>query len=275
MYSIQKAVHCSNSIKTKECKTICNKYATVVNKQASHRGQHTASLFVGNNLHLISIIKKPDPTSSSNKEVPRLYHSIFNIKSRTRTNIDTAGVIMTDSVYLGAVYLKSKDIIILINLDNFYSYHIVSNTWNLLKIKSPIHYRLHEPNDYSDRTDYFGYVLTPNEQNLVLFSFETIWIIDLEKMNMRKSQMDLPYTSASCYYHATIGNYNEADKILSSGYIRYCWSEDKDKMKDVRYPPMYLIKIIQKYFCDHDVHLFECGLKMRHWKTKMSNILFT
>ena len=67
---------------------------------------------------------------------------------------------------------------------------------------------------------------------------------------MRKSQMDLPYTGISCFYHATIGKYNEADKILSSGYIRDCWSEDKDKMKDVRYPPMYLIIIFSITVCN-------------------------
>ena len=62
------------------------------------------------------------------------------------------------------------------------------------------------------------------------------------------------------------------NEILSNGYVRDCWSKDKGKMRDVRYPPVCLIKIIEKYCCC-DIHLFESGGKMKHWKIELKQIL--
>ena len=243
-----------------------------------HMHIYKASLFIGDNLHLFATINIRD----SNRECPQpLRHYIFNIKNNKFKQIDT-NIDVSDS-YLGAIYIKSKHTVLLIESATIYSYHIVSRSWNLLKPNCRFWYRLHHLDTYDMgpgfdtgcKRDYFGFVLTPNERNLILVSYEAIYNIDLNKMKIRKSEIAPPYSKPGCHYHATIGDCNEEDKILSSGYIRDCWSKDKDTMKDVRYPPMYLIRIIQSYFCDHDLHLFECSITMGHWKIKMNHILAT
>ena len=98
-------------------------------------------------------------------------------------------------------------------------------------------------------------------------------IIDLENKEARLSKMRTPNQRGECYYHAILGNANIEGEIVSNGYIRDCWNKNKDEMEDVRFPPIYLIKIIEKYCCNKEVHLFESGGKMKHWKIEINQIL--
>ena len=54
---------------------------------------------------------------------------------------------------------------------------------------------------------------------------------------------------------------NDKDKIITNGYIRD-WLNNDNNMKDIRHPPIYLIKIIQTYFCDNNIHLFSSSNKI-------------
>ena len=101
--------------------------------------------------------------------------------------------------------------------------------------------------DYRLSNDQFGYLLTQNEQYLILFSDE-IWIIDLFESTIRKSKVAPPLVSGR--FHASHGYGYIDNEILSNGYIRDCWNKNKDKLQNVRYPPIYLIKIIEKYGCN-------------------------
>ena len=118
----------------------------------------------------------------------------------------------------------------------------------------------------------FGYIVTENDKYLILFSGK-IWISDLLTFKIRESSIICPIPAGSDSEeepHA-LNMGEEIDEILSCGYIRDCWSEDE--MKSLRYPPMYLIKIIKKYFCDEVIYLFENYDSMSHWKIKLNDIL--
>ena len=73
-------------------------------------------------------------------------------------------------------------------------------------------------------------------------------------------------------YHAIIGNNDVNEQILTNGYIRDCWNNTKE-MQDCVYPPIYLIQIIENYYCDEVVHLFGSGHKLGHWNIKLNHIL--
>ena len=226
-----------------------------------HSAEHSStSLFVGNDFHLINCLK----------------HSKFNMESKRSMTIDTsnirydlnyfhAGKRELNYSYLGSVYLKTEQLILLIDSKTIFSYNLITNEWSDFKVQFPRNYALNPKQ--------FGYILTENDRDLILFSYQEIWIIDLENKEARLSKIrpPIPNQSRECYYHAVIGNAYIEGEILSNGYIRDCWSKDKDKMKNVRYPPLYLIKIIEKYFCypDHEGHLFGAG----HWKMKINDIL--
>lgn len=198
-------------------------------------------------------------------------HILFDAKLNQHTDIDTSHISNhITNAYLGSLFLKSKKMILLIGARRFFTYSFESEKpkWSLLNVEYP------EDFICILGQDQCGYVLSNDELFVIIFSsWGPIWIFDLIKMEIRRSRIDCPfmaditdYDDADYYhsrsnvgykYHATLGPRNKRDEIASGGYIRVLW---KDKsMKGIKELPVCLIKSIQKYFCDTDIHLFESG----------------
>ena len=101
------------------------------------------------------------------------HHSVFNIKTNNFTQVDTTKIKnkVADS-YLGSVYLKTKQMILLIDSQTMYSYNLISNQWNPFKIKLPGY------NDYNqnglDLFDFieYEYILFASINNIICFVFK-------------------------------------------------------------------------------------------------------
>ena len=48
---------------------------------------------------------------------------------------------------------------------------------------------------------------------------------------------------------------DKAKDLVLNGYIRECWR--LSEFESMRYPPMYLIKIMAKYYLNQEIHLFD------------------
>ena len=119
-----------------------------------------------------------------------IHHTIFNIKINNFTEINTSNIKINTS-YLGSVYLKTKQMILLIDFKKIFLFNIKLNKWNNLDIKYPTNYKLN--------IGQFGYILSRNEQYLILFTDDNIWIINLLTMNVRKSNIICPLQNGQ--YH--------------------------------------------------------------------------
>ena len=65
-----------------------------------------------------------------------------------------------------------------------------------------------------------------------------------------------------------IRNDTNKQELSTSGYIRQCWN--MKQFKDIRYPPAYLIKIIERYVCFEIIHYMN---SKAHWMINVDDII--
>ena len=223
-----------------------------LSKFCKSRPLHNNCVEIGDNLHLFV----------QNRFNFQLKHCLFNKKLNNHTEIQKFNEF---SNYQGIVHLKSKKMILLFTINEIRSYSLREHKWNQLNIEFPKELKDELTNT---RIDQFGYILCRNEQFLILFT-GFIWIIDLVLLKVRKSKIVCPLKKG--YFHAVVNSEDIYDEIICNGYIRKYWN--RDNQGTLRILPMYLIKLIQSYFSDQIIHLFETYSKIGHWKIKMNDIL--
>ena len=146
-------------------------------------------------------------------------------------------------------------------LGTIHEYSIQHNSWNTLDIKCP-------PGLSS-----FGATTVLKEQFVILFGGEKqaeiatddIWIYSIQTQAFRKSKVKCPINGQ---FHAFSYNDDERDERTVFGYIR----EFFQNISDIKFPPIYLIKIIDKYFLNEWIHLFFFGWDSLHWRIDVCDI---
>lgn len=207
---------------------------------------------IGNNFHIFT----------QNRFTFRLNHILFNKNLNNYTEINKFNDF---EVYQGIIYLKSKQMILLITMNHIHSYQIRRNKWNLMNITFP---KKLKDELINGRIKQFAYCMDKSEQFIILFT-GFIWIIDLLSMKVVKSKIVCPLRKGR--FHCVVTNEDVKDELICNGYIRENWNYDKQCTLQIL--PMYLIKLIQSFYSDQIIHLFETYAKIGHWKIKMNDIL--
>lgn len=110
-------------------------------------------------------------------------------------------------------------------------------------------------------------VITADERFVIIFT-RRIQIIDLYKMCLRKTDIRPPNNKST--NKAVIRNDKYLQNIITFGFVRNCWKYPAFKGIDLL--PVYLTKIIEKYYHYEVVHvLIEGG---SHWTISVDRIIW-
>ena len=185
----------------------------------------------------------------------------------------------------GLIYLSSKQVILAIDGDNcsIYSYQTKSSTeqWTKLVTKLPKKMRS------------FAYTITKNEQYVVLAGGERydeldeIHIMDTTNLIndisinhcIKINQSPIKCPKSSLHFHAiTMTESDERDECLVFGYIRNIWQQQIMEMQInksmMSFPPFYILKYIQSWYCKETLHLFENEMDpANHWTIDIDDLL--
>ena len=99
------------------------------------------------------------------------------------------------------------------------------------------------------------------------FMHDRIYVIDLQCMQVRECNVRCPRNAR--FYGLVMSN-ELKENLAVFGFVRKCWNECEMGMD--LYPPRYIIKLIQLWFVDEFVHLFEKTTE-NHWKISVDDIL--
>lgn len=113
-----------------------------------------------------------------------------------------------------------------------------------------------------------GCVLTADERFVIVFT-QRIQIIDLYRQCLRKTDINCPKRSFET--KTVIRNDKYSQDIITFGFIRNCWRDPLFRGKEIL--PVYLIKIIERYYYYQVIHLFcQKGL---HWTISVDHIIWS
>ena len=161
-----------------------------------------------------------------------------------------------------------------------YEYNILQNEWNLLSFTMP-----------KGRSS-FGCISVLNGKYVVLFGgscydwtfsrdrerylHDDIWIYYVKSKRFVMSDIKCPEKGG---FEAVKMNDHKLDEITVTGYVRNTWNEFK--ISSHLFPPNYLIKVMQRYFMNEYVHLFQKDSgdwdlrEYKHWKMNLFDIIST
>ena len=203
-------------------------------------------VFFKGNLHFFSLRK----------------HSIFDKKSQKlvilhRHHNDLRAQ-SYDLTYRAFIALETKNMMIIFGgiMNKPFIYKSVTNEW----IQSDMIFK-HGQYDLIS----FGHVVTMDEKYVITFggrfsrdpygkrkrnyeSINDIYIIDVDKMTLKKSKICLPEKSANC--RGIIMKDEMRDTLIVFGCVRNCWKDNS--MSEVRMLPDYLIRLILSHYrCEY------------------------
>ena len=124
--------------------------------------------------------------------------------------------------------------------------------------------------DFGECAIFDSAVLTKDERYIICFvglldgSGFNIKFIDLTVMRVFQSNISTPDEVLDTF---CVTNDERKEELLTSGYVRNCWK--MNEFKDMRYPPVYLVKVIEKYVCFEMLYY----LGNRLWKINVDEIL--
>ena len=94
-----------------------------------------------------------------------------------------------------------------------------------------------------------------------------IRILDTKSMEIRKSLIQGP----SCSFKAILIGNTKRRHLVTYGYSRRIWNEYKMGMG--RFPPQYLMKLIEGRFSFEELHLFTRNYSRRCFRVDLDDIL--
>ena len=234
-----------------------NKFEKLSDLDIKQRSLNSKCIQIGDKLHLFI----------QNRYNYRLRHILYDKKKNIHTNIKQFKHFQRNECYLGIIHLKLQQKILLININQIHSYSIKEKEWKMLNIVFPEDLK---EELIETRIDQFAHILSKNEEFLILFT-GFIWLIDLKNNFIHKTKIVCPLVRG--YFHCIMLNEDKNDDTICKGYIRQCWNDNQEINKTLQILPWYLIKLIQSYFSDQILHLFETYEKIGHWRIKMNDIL--
>ena len=98
------------------------------------------------------------------------------------------------------------------------------------------------------RCQLYSAALTNDERYILCFiNHDYFKVIDLLTMRIFQSKIEAPeqLISVLCVTKQCIINNETKQDLSTSGYVRQCWNSKE--FKSIRYPPVHLLKIIEKY----------------------------
>ena len=103
-------------------------------------------------------------------------------------------------------------------------------------------------------------VLPPLTDRESQYFDDEIWIYCVKSQEFTKSSIKCPYPARFDAF-----SIKDNDDLLVSGYVRYQWQ--LSKMNVLLFPPQYLIKLMEQFYPNEFIHLFDLG-DGGHWKIK-------
>eukprot|EP01084_Bolivina_argentea_P139952 246150_1 len=201
-------------------------------------------------------------------------HFIFNSKQKRFEILHTFEQFSEGMSGFGLVHCPSKQRILLIGgcnetinndecLDEIYSYSTVNHTWTQLNIKLP------------EKICNFGCSVACNGEYVIILGGITdtdfsknIYVIDMRNIKIMKSKVVCPVSKG---FDSVIINDEIKRELIVFGYVRKCWKNEK--MISMLFPPQYIIKMIQLWYLNEYVHLFQYASAKNHWKILVDDII--
>ena len=148
------------------------------------------------------------------------------------------------------------------NMDNIYIYDTKEKKWTFSEYKLP------------EGLYFFGCISCKGDKYVIIFGGRssdrnkrnTIWIMDVDTMEFKKSKMVCPMEGL---FQAVLMGSREKKELLTFGYIRCLWKTEE--FVEVKELPLELVDVIASYYCTEYVHLFH--EKGDHWKIQLDKIL--
>ena len=175
----------------------------------------------------------------------------------------------------GLIHVRARNMILVIGgarnasrwssvYKRIWSYNTLTKKWCKFQMELPL------------KLCKFGYAVTGCERYILILGGETrtdwrvrimdgIYILDLEKMEMRASIISCPRRSGN--YCGSIMNNGRARNLIVFGFVRDLWKKETFN-KAMRYPPDYIIRLILSWFMYESLHLLETANSDKndnHW----------
>ena len=151
-------------------------------------------------------------------------------------------------------------------LNDLLEYDVINNKWTEMKVKLP------------KRMLSFGCLAVMKGKYILLFGgegarsneFDDIWIYCVVNGSFTKSTVKCPVKGA---FKAFVITDELKDELSVYGFIRNLWKVAS--ISEHLFPPQYLIKIIDKYHHNEDVHVISGRHSHfgKHWKMNVFQIL--
>ena len=93
-----------------------------------------------------------------------------------------------------------------------------------------------------------------------------IYVINVELKKLVKSEIKCPIRGR---VNVAVGNDKFKQELITSGFVRTLW-KNKEFSDVMRYPPVYLIKLMASYYDEEEVYLFWRYLA---WRMSLNDIL--
>ena len=93
-----------------------------------------------------------------------------------------------------------------------------------------------------------------------------IYIFDIKLSKLRKSKMNCPLKG-----RPKAMTFCKENELAVSGYLREQWKNNK--LDSYKFPPQYLVKIMEHYYVTEWIHLIYNNFEMKHFKIRVVDIL--
>ena len=207
-------------------------------------------IIIDNRLHLIGALEgvhhSYEPFTKEYKNV-----SDINFPSYTKTAIKSSNGLK--------VYLFDE-----CGIENVWQYSVPVNKWYSTSISLPT------------ALCNFAAVSVKNDKFIIIFggvlqieskgNINDIYVVNMETEKLVKCKIKCPVKGS---VKVAVGNDKYKQELITSGFVRNLW-KNKQFSDNMRYPPVYLIKLIQSYDQQDEVYLF-----WRHlgWRMSVDDIL--
>ena len=219
-------------------------------------------IIINNEYHIIGGYNHPKHIKYNEKlKKFEELHDIKNVMNLTCDIFDQRIIKISNSKYLMFGGFDTPNL----QLNGIHQYDTLNNQWIKLKLKTPT------------PLDSFGCTKILCNQYIILFGgynhtgllIDNIWIYSILNKTFKESKLKCPQRGK--FKAFTINDKNQ-EKIVTHGFIRDVWTEYN--MNDQLFPPKYLINIIQKYYINEFIHLFDesdTGIG-KHWRIDVFEI---
>ena len=201
---------------------------------------------------------------------------------------------ITDLTVQFLTYLKSKNTILCVSTDDEQTKEFEINEYSLDQISSEVITRIQieiDSDEVSQLKDHLcgnmfaGYAMTKAEDYLFILGGEiddsghngdicpknSITVYDLKRNECYETSIICPTVSGTMYAICMVDE--ELDELIMFGFVHGVYR--LKQFDDMRHLPVYLIKMMSKWFCTEYVHIlarFDTG-SGRHWKINIDEIL--